>query len=98
MKKNFLIIATLAGLSTIASAASSATHSDVVVLPTYVVTVPRYEAAEQQIRTSLNELRHQPLLAQALTPDFSELHKHVAPATRVAQAPATVAAKSHAKS
>lgn len=97
MNKNFLIIATLAGLSTIASAASSS-DSDVFVLPTYVVTVPRYAPAEQQIRTSLNELRQQPLLAKALTPDFSELRKHVAPATRVAHAPVSIAAKSTAKS
>jgi hypothetical protein len=98
MKKNFLIIAILAGLSTIASAASTSSDSDVFVLPTYVVTAPRYAPAEQQIRTSLNELRQQPLLAKALAPDFSELRKHVAPATRVAHAPVSVTAKSTAKS
>ncbi|RXK53191.1 hypothetical protein ESB00_15955 [Oleiharenicola lentus] len=98
MKKNFLIIATLAGLSTIASAASKSPDSEVFVLPTYVVTAPRFESAEQQIRTSLNELRHQPLLAKAITPDFSALRQHVAPATRVAHAPANVTAKSTAKS
>ncbi len=98
MKKNFLLIATLAGLSTIASAASTSTDSDVFVLPTYVVTAPRFAPAEQKIQTSLSELRQQPLLAKALTPDFSELRQHVAPATRIAHAPASIAAKSTAKS
>lgn len=98
MKKNFLLIAILAGLSTIASAASTSTDTDVFVLPTYVVTAPRLAPAEQKIQTSLNELRRQPLLAKALTPDFSELRKHVAPATRVAHAPVSIAAKSTAKS
>ncbi len=98
MKKNFLIIATLAGLSTFASAASTSADTDVYVLPTYVVTAPRYESAEQQIRTSLNDLRHQPLLAKAITPDFSDLRKHVAPVARVAHAPAATAVKSSAKS
>lgn len=57
MKKNFLLIVTLAGLVSIASAASSQTDAPVVVLPTYVVNAPRYEPVEQQINARLQEFR-----------------------------------------
>jgi hypothetical protein len=57
MKKNFLLIATLAGLVSTASAASSPTDSATVVLPTYVVTAPRVQPAEQRINDRLQEFQ-----------------------------------------
>ena len=62
MKTNsLLLLASLAVLATSASAAQSPTQTqpNVIVLPTYVVSAPRYQAAEQQVNASLNELRQQ---------------------------------------
>jgi len=72
MKTNALLL--LASLAVIASSASAATvnqaDSDVIVLPTYSVSAPRYLPVEQQINASLNELRQQ---AQAPAVIASEL-------------------------
>ena len=71
MKTNSLLaLASFAVFAASASAAQSQPDSDVVVLPTYVVTSPRSLAVEQQISTSLNELR---LKAKAPTVFISEL-------------------------
>ncbi len=60
MKTNTLLfIASLAVLATSASAAVSQTESDVVILPTYVVTAPRHQVIAQRIEASLNELKQQ---------------------------------------
>ena len=60
MKNNhLLILASLAVLASSASAAQSQSESELIVLPTYVVSAPRYSAAEQQINASLSELRRQ---------------------------------------
>jgi opacity protein-like surface antigen len=72
MKTNsLLLLASLAVLASSASAASvNQTDSDVIVLPTYSVSAPRYLPVEQQINASLNELRQQ---AQAPAVIASEL-------------------------
>ena len=57
--KALLFIASLAVLTTVASAAESQTEAEVFVLPTYVVTTPRYSPVEQRINDSLEELRQQ---------------------------------------
>ncbi len=57
--KALLFIASLAVLTTVASAAESQTESEVFVLPTYVVTAPRYSPVEQRINASLEDLRRQ---------------------------------------
>ena len=60
MKNNpLLILASLAALASSASAAQSQSESELIVLPIYVVSAPRYSAAEQQINASLSELRRQ---------------------------------------
>jgi hypothetical protein len=57
MKKNLLLLASLAVLASSASAAQS--PPELVVLPTYVVQAPRYQPAEQQVKANLNALRSQ---------------------------------------
>ncbi len=58
MKKNFLLIATFAGLVLTASAAASnQADSETFVLPTYVVTAPRYQPAEIMVNARLKELQ-----------------------------------------
>ena len=60
MKNNpLLILASLAVLASSASAAQSQSEPELIVLPIYVVSAPRYSAAEQQINASLSELRRQ---------------------------------------
>ncbi|MDQ5979935.1 MAG: hypothetical protein QG602_2910 [Verrucomicrobiota bacterium] len=97
MKKNFLIIATLAGLSTIASAASTATDSAILVLPTYVVTAPRFGPAEQKVNSQLKDFIRQSEVRQALKPDLNLISSRAESAIRVTHA-AAPAAKAHAKS
>lgn len=55
MKKNLLLLASLAVLASSASAAQS--QPEILVLPTYVVQAPRYQSAEQSVIANLNELR-----------------------------------------
>jgi hypothetical protein len=74
MKKNFLLIATLAVLASTAGAASSPTAPDVFVLPAYVVTASRELPAEHRINASLAELRKSAKTPIAFTPD-ANLHK-----------------------
>ena len=63
MKTNsLLVLASFAVLAASVSAAQIQPASDVVVLPTCVVTAPRSLSVEQQINASLNELR---LMAKA---------------------------------
>jgi uncharacterized membrane protein len=57
MKKNLLLLASLAVLASSASAAQS--QPELVVLPTYVVQAPRYQPAEQQVKANLDALRSQ---------------------------------------
>ena len=71
MKTNFLLVlASFAVLAASASAASSQPDSEVVVLPTYVVTTPGTLPVERQINASLNELRRK---AQAPAVFIAEL-------------------------
>lgn len=56
---SLLFLASLAVLASSASAAQSQSASELIVLPTYIVSAPRYSAAEQQINASLSELRRQ---------------------------------------
>jgi hypothetical protein len=63
--KTSLLLAGLVALTATANADQNSADSNVVVLPTYVVQAPRQLPAEQQINTSLNELRQ-----QAKTPVF----------------------------
>jgi hypothetical protein len=58
MKKiSLLTLALLAGLATSASAATDRSESDLVVLPTYVVSANPATAAEQQVQAGLRALR-----------------------------------------
>ncbi len=59
MKKTFLLITTLAGLASTASAASTPNDNAIHVLPTYVVTAPRAVSAEQRVNARLNEFRQE---------------------------------------
>ncbi len=93
MKKNFLIIAILAGLVSIASAASNQTNNEVLVLPAYVVTAPRYAPAEQKVKAELKELSR-----QALAPDLNLLKPHAAKPVTLAHGGKDIVAKPQAKS
>src|SRR5258708_31776638 len=57
MKKNLLLLASLAVLASSASVAQS--PPELVVLPTYVVQAPRYQPSEQQVKANLDALRSQ---------------------------------------
>ena len=58
MKTNTLVLlASLAVLATSASAALSQPNANLVVLPTYTVSAPRYLPAEVKVNASLDELR-----------------------------------------
>jgi hypothetical protein len=68
MKTNtLLLLASLAVLTTGASAAQYPTENEVVVLPTYTLEAPRYLPVEKQINASLDEAR-QPAKAPAAIP------------------------------
>jgi hypothetical protein len=69
MKKNFLIIAILAGLVVSASAAyPDQTHPEIYVLPAYVVTAPRYQPAELAVIARLKELQQGTAARQTALP------------------------------
>jgi len=71
MKTNsLLVLASFAVFAASASAASIQSDSEVVVLPTYVVTTPATLPVERQINASLDELR---LKAQAPAVFVAEL-------------------------
>lgn len=60
MKTNTLaLLASLAVFATCASAAQSQPDTNVVVLPTYTVSTPRYLPAEKKVNASLDEMRQQ---------------------------------------
>ena len=60
MKTNTLaLLASLAVLVTSAGAAQSQPQLNVVVLPTYTVSAPRYLPAEKKVNASLDEMRQQ---------------------------------------
>ena len=60
MKTNTLVLlASLAVLATCASAAQNQPETNVVVLPTYTVSAPRYLPAENKVNSSLDEMRQQ---------------------------------------
>jgi hypothetical protein len=60
MKTNSLLfLASLAVLAVNARAAQSQPDNQVVILPAYEVSAPRYLAAEKKVKASLDELRHQ---------------------------------------
>jgi hypothetical protein len=83
-----LFIASLAVLTSSVSAASNQTESEMVVLPTYVVTAPRALPAEQQINASLKEFTRQALAPLVIAPDMNSLkalsaqHQQLAEASR----------------
>lgn len=98
MKKNFLIIATLAGLALTASAASNQTDTEVLVLPSYVVTAPRYLPAEQKVNTGLKEFCLRAIAPSALAPDLNLLKVQAAKPVTLAHATEVPATKPQAKS
>lgn len=74
MKKiSLLFIASLAVLTSGASAASSHSSSEPVVLPTYVVTAPRYLPVELQINASLKELSQLADVTVTIAPELTSL-------------------------
>jgi hypothetical protein len=76
MKTNTLLfLASLAVLATNASAASNQPDNDVVVLPAYEVSVPRYLPAEKKVNASLAELRQQAREPVLVTTEISPLRK-----------------------
>lgn len=76
MKKTTLLLLTsLAVLAANASAAQNQTDEDVVVLPTYQVTTPRYQPAEKKVNESLAILRHEAQAPVILAPDVPGLRK-----------------------
>ena len=91
-KNTLLLIASLAVLTSGASAASNQTESPLVVLPTYVVTAPRYLPVEQQINASLEELSQQARPPVAIAPELPMLkvqapqHNALTATARAAQA------------
>jgi hypothetical protein len=75
---SYLLLASLAVLTSSASAAQSQIESDLVVLPTYIVSVPRYSPAEERINASLDELRQRAHMPAVISPDLSALKAQVA--------------------
>lgn len=99
MKTNtLLLLASLAVLTSSASAASYQTESEMVVLPTYVVTAPRSLPAEQQINASLKEFSRQALAPLAIAPDMSVLKAQSAQPQQLAEAARATKAAHLAKS
>ena len=93
MKNNaLLLIASLAVLTSSVSAASNQTESEMVVLPTYVVTAPRTLPVEQQINDSLKKFAQQALAPLTIAPDMNSLkaqsaqHQQLAEASRATKA------------
>jgi len=73
MKTNSLLfIASLTVLTSSVSAASDQTEPASIVLPTYVVTAPRYLPVEQQINASLKEFSRQAGAPMAIAPELSQ--------------------------
>jgi len=99
MKTNsLLLIASLAVLASSVSAASNQTESEMVVLPTYVVTAPRTLPVEQQINASLKEFAQQALAPLVIAPDMSSLKAQTASHQQLAEASRATKAAHLAKS
>ncbi|MDI1320527.1 MAG: hypothetical protein PSW75_10105 [bacterium] len=92
-KTTLLFLASLAVLTTGASAAANnQNESDVVVLPTYVVTITRLQAAEQRIDASLQEFTQQAAVPMVIAPELTLRKAQAAPNSLVesARAPQAV--------
>jgi hypothetical protein len=97
MKTKALLFLAALGLfvSTRSIAAQPKVEADVVVLPTYVVRVPRYQPFETQMQKDLNEVRQQastPMTATlTLLPTTVQIHGHKLalnlPSTKATPAP-----------
>jgi hypothetical protein len=86
--KTTLLLAGLVALTATANADQSPADPNVVVLPTYVVLAPRQLPAEQQINSSLNELRQQakaPVYITTELPLFKGYFAQHANATKAAR-------------
>lgn len=94
MKKNFLLIATLAGLASLASAASNDNATPAYVLPTYVVTAPRHADAELRIADRLKEFRDEARHNAIAAPSPALPKVRTAVAEHAGSAPLTKVAKS----
>lgn len=70
-KTTLLFLASLAVLATGASAASSQNESDVFVLPTYVVAIPRNTPVEDQINASLKAFVQQAAAPMVIAPELT---------------------------
>jgi hypothetical protein len=99
MKTNaILLLASLAVLTSAASAASNQTNVTVLVLPTYVVTAPRDPSPEQQIKARLHEFRQQALAPITIVPDLNLLNGRIDPTGRRIHASRTRAGMGAVKS
>lgn len=94
MKNNFFVIATLAGLASIASAASNDIDTPAYVLPTYVVTAPRQADAELRIADRLKEFRDEARHNAIAVPSPAMPKVRTAVAEHAGEAPLTKVAKS----
>jgi len=85
MKTNTLLfLASLAVLTTGASAAQNQTENEIVVLPTYTIAAPRFTPVEKQINASLDEVRQQAKAPCAIPAECSALKAVVSEASLVA--------------
>lgn len=77
MKTNSLLF--LVSLAVLTSGASAATNqTETIVLPTYVVTSPRYLPVEQQINASLKEFSQKAGTPLCIVPELTMLKAHAA--------------------
>lgn len=83
MKNKLLLITLLAGLTSGASAAVSATGSPVLVLPTFVVNAPRTSPAERQINLQREEFVRQALAPRTILPEAARFQFSAEPAVRL---------------
>jgi len=83
--KTLLFLASLAVLTTGASAAQFQTENETVVLPTYTVTAPRYAPVEKQISASLDEVRQLAKAPTAIPTEFAALKAIVSQGSAFAQ-------------
>jgi hypothetical protein len=74
-----LLFAALALFIIDASAAQARLESDVVVLPTYVVSAPRYLPFEKQMKANLNEVCQQARTPLAMTRELPSLQAQANP-------------------
>ena len=73
MKTSVLLFATFAFVVTNGNAAEKQIEPDIVVLPTYVVTVPRYLPFEKEIKANLAEAAHRARTTLAITAELPSL-------------------------